>query len=158
MADDGMTFGCVRSERMFPSTLISISEVRNFVRMFASKWSFSTPRLSDIELASSELATNAIVHGCGETFKVELVGTFNGFVLRVFSIGALTLPQIRHPSAFERTGRGLLIVSQVGENLSAVGDRLGVTMSCEFEIEDRERDSRPMAYGSTAAASDGKSK
>lgn len=158
--DDGTTFSVVRSERTFAARLTSIALARNFVRLFALHWPFSGPRLSDIELATSELATNAIVHGCGESFTIELEGSRNGFVVRVISIGALTLPQIRRPSSFERTGRGLLIVSQVGDNLSAIGDRLGVTMSCQFDLERREHDAGPMAYGavtaSTTSSSDGK--
>ena len=123
------------SERTFPATVIAISQARNFVGTFASQWAFSAPRLADIQLATSELATNAVVHGRGPTFRVGLVGSVSGLQLEVESTGTATVPQIRRPMQHERTGRGLLIVSRLADRLTVHSTEVGVTLSCDFDVE-----------------------
>ena len=119
-------------ERTFDAQLSCVRDARRFVRTYARQWSFSTGRLADIELAASELATNAIVHGSGGTFSVSMKSEDDGFVLTVESSGAHTLPQIKRPMPGDRSGRGLLIVSQLGDEFSALGTRAGITMCCTF--------------------------
>ena len=122
------------SARVFPSEHASIRDSRLFVRRFAERWPFSTGRLADIELAASELSTNAVVHGAGDSYEVALEGSPVGLSLSVTSAGSQTFPQVRRPRADEESGRGLLIVSRVGDTFSVTQTSKAVTVSCSFEI------------------------
>lgn len=123
-----------KSARSFPSELASIRDSRLFVRGFAEGWPFSAGRLADIELATSELSTNAVVHGAGDSFYVALEGSPLGLSLSVTSTGSQTFPKVGRPQADEASGRGLLVVSRVGDTFSVTQTSKAVTVSCSFEI------------------------
>ena len=129
--------------RSFPSEHASIRDSRLFVRRFAEGWPFSTGRLADIELAASELSTNAVVHGAGDSYEVALEGSPLGLSLSVTSTGSQTFPQVRQPRADEESGRGLLIVSRVGDTFAITQTPNSVTVSCSFEIVGQPSTSTP---------------
>jgi len=104
-------------ERLFRADNDTIRAARRFVREAARTTALDPVRLSDIELAASELVTNAIEHGSGEAYRVRVVIEDDRFVVEVSSkhCGEPISP----PSMWgvgrsdELTGRGLGLVKAV---------------------------------------------
>jgi anti-sigma regulatory factor (Ser/Thr protein kinase) len=96
-------------ERVFPSTVSSVRFARQFVRGGTDGIFGDQLKLADIELATSELATNAIEHGDGDDFKVAVVARFDRLTVRVTSTGQATWPHLRDPTHDLLNGRGLRI-------------------------------------------------
>ena len=133
-----MTTGPSASERSFPSTNDSVRATRSFVREFAEEWTDLHQRVNDIELATSELATNAIVHGNGTTFSVRVDTSKQRFALRVTSSGSGKGMAIRVPTPTEPTGRGLQIASRLGDEFFILDADGEVVVTCIFERQLRE--------------------
>ncbi|MFF8610613.1 ATP-binding protein [Streptomyces sp. NPDC015346] len=90
----------------------------------------------DAALVTSELGTNALLHGClgDRLFRVEV--RLDGRVLRI----AVTdprgerLPQTRAPGVDERYGRGLVIVRTVAARWDVVPLTVGKTVWAELDV------------------------
>lgn len=75
-----------------------------------------------VELLVSELATNAVVHGCGSRMRVRVLD--HGLRLRVeVSDDSTTLPAQRHAAADAESGRGLAMI-----------DTLAVEAGCDVAV------------------------
>ncbi|MEV3926563.1 ATP-binding protein [Actinomadura coerulea] len=76
----------------------------------------------DVQLITSELATNAVEHGAGDRMMLVLTG--DGERVRVeLTDGGGGKPRVRAPGDEEESGRGLMIVT-------AVAERWGVRRAC----------------------------
>jgi anti-sigma regulatory factor (Ser/Thr protein kinase) len=63
-----------RCEYFYPRTRRSVPAARELTRRTLTAWGIATPRLDDIVLCVSELATNALLHGVppGRGFRIHL--------------------------------------------------------------------------------------
>lgn len=120
-------------ERVFPSDATSVRAARNFVRECVED-SFEDDKLSDIALATSELATNAVEHGDGDDFNVSVFQSSDRFTVRVTSVGESSVPHLRDPTPDRLNGRGLRIATAVSDDLQIVTNATGATVSCVFLV------------------------
>jgi len=131
------------SECTFGGQTSSIGAARLFVRRAAAEaLDLASPESDlrgDLELAVSELVTNAIEHGLGEPVTV-IVSTTAGTV--VVSVRSVRTPSgIADPSTWAgplptvRAGRGLAIVRAISDEVSVDADDATVTVHCMFRLD-----------------------
>lgn len=116
----------------------SVRAVRDFVREALRDWGWERPRVDDVLLCVSELATNALVHGVppGRGYLVRLVNEDAGSRLRVeVHDSGEGRPALRPPGgagADDESGRGLLLVAALADTWG-VGERdPGKVVWCAF--------------------------
>jgi anti-sigma regulatory factor (Ser/Thr protein kinase) len=98
-------------ERRFPAEARSAAEARGFVRSLLVGCDV---RLTDaIVLLTSELVTNAVVHG-DTAVIVDLARIDERFRVTV-SDESSELPELRHPDLSDPHGRGLSIVDELSD-------------------------------------------
>jgi len=123
-------------ERVFAAKTETIHAARQFVRNLGEAIEIQPPTLDDIELATSELVSNAIEHGSGDDYQIRLATSSNRFVIEVISthngttLGTPTEWTTSDPEL--PTGRGLGLVSAVSADVwvQHTGDRM--IIGCEF--------------------------
>ena len=119
------------SERMFGGQNSSIRAARLFVREAAAEvLDLAGPESDlqdDLELAVSELVTNAIEHGLQEPVTVIVVATADTVVVSVRSVR--TPAGIADPST-----RGLAIVRSISDEVAVDADDATVTVHCTFRL------------------------
>ena len=130
------------SERRFGGQTSSIRAARLFVRQAAAEVLDLAGPESDLpgnlELAVSELVTNAIEHGLEEPVTVIVAATAGTVVVSVRSVR--TPSGIADPSTWAsplpalRTGRGLAIVRSISDEVSVDADEATVTVHCTFHL------------------------
>jgi len=130
------------SERRFSGQTSSIRAARLFVRQAAAEvLDLAGPESGlpgDLELAVSELVTNAIEHGLEEPVTVIVAATAGNVVVSVRSVR--TPSGIADPSTWAspvpavRTGRGLAIVRSISDEVSVDADEATVTVHCTFHL------------------------
>jgi anti-sigma regulatory factor (Ser/Thr protein kinase) len=128
------------TERIFSADTASIGEARRFVRdiAVASMNGRGDDLLGDVELAVSELVTNAVEYGLDEPVAVRVTITPASIVVSVRS--ARTSSAIADPSTWAgplpamRTGRGLAIVRSVSDDVSVDADDSTVTVHSTFRL------------------------
>lgn len=125
-------------ERVFEATTETIRAARLFVRQRGEAAIIESRALADIELATSELASNAIEHGSGGEYRVRLAISSDRFVVEVASTRNGTTPDtpdewtIADPVA--PSGRGLGIVKALSANAwTEYTDDLMI-IGCEFYL------------------------
>jgi anti-sigma regulatory factor (Ser/Thr protein kinase) len=85
----------------------SVRQARAFARAALDTWNLAA--LTDpVELCVSELATNAVAHGCGNLFGLSLTLT-DRLIIEVFDKGS-SGPQVARADELDEGGRGLLLV------------------------------------------------
>lgn len=126
------------ARRTFSGEAASVREARKFVRGIIDEVVDDAEQCGDIELAVSELVTNAVEHTVHEPLTVTVVVTSESIVLSVDS--ARTSSEIAHPTTWAsplpamKTGRGLAIVRAVSDDVSVDADDETVTVRCSFHI------------------------
>ncbi len=90
------------------SAATEIRAARAFIRALATPWRLTPPVVHDVELAASELVTNAVIHAAGEV-HVALRRLPDGVELEVEDAGEAA-PVLRVADHEESGGRGLAIV------------------------------------------------
>ena len=116
----------------FPAAFLSVRFARHFVRDALHSVGWLRLRLNDVELAMSELATNAIEYGGGEPFGVFVERRIDRVDLSVTSSGSRTTPSVRALSTDELSGRGLRIVSSVADEFDVLQTLDQVVVRCAF--------------------------
>jgi anti-sigma regulatory factor (Ser/Thr protein kinase) len=94
-----------------------VSAARRYVRELLEQCDASSLEAS-AELAVSELATNAVLHG-RTPFTVTVMRTVHGVRIEVADRSPLP-PQVRRLSTFASTGRGLRLVASVSSDWGVV--------------------------------------
>ena len=131
--------GAQASERTFTAGTTSIGEARRFVREAAGAIGHvgrANGLRNDLELAVSELVTNAVEYGLDEPIAVRVTISPATVVVSVRS--ARTSSEISDPSTWAgplpamRTGRGLAIVRSISDDVSVDADDSTVTVHCTF--------------------------
>src|SRR5690348_10682673 len=84
------------------------TRARRFARETMAAWRLTDVAL-DVEMVTTELVTNAVVHGAP---PISLELTHDGSVVRVcVNDGSTTVPVVSRAGAYAMTGRGLAMVS-----------------------------------------------
>lgn len=137
-------------QRRFDSHTSSIAATRRFARSLASTYVGDAVRLGDIELATSELVTNAIEHGDAEPVVVRVEGGPAEVVVSVTSSVAAAKPSVlvgstsdpeaasdavasHSPPEFSR-GRGLAIARAVSDVIEITASEDTLTVACTFRV------------------------
>ncbi len=127
-----------RIKRTFAADTAEVRSVRRFVRERAAT-ALNVDKLADLDLAVSELASNAVQHGCGSTFDVSLaIGAHSvGVEVRSRHIGhTVCAPSTwapQQPSAL--SGRGLHLVRTVCDAVYVSTDDNDITVGCLLDFE-----------------------
>jgi anti-sigma regulatory factor (Ser/Thr protein kinase) len=98
-------------------TLESARAARLYVVDVLTGWAIAGDVIDTAKLLTSELATNAILHGSadGGTFALE-VRSFGCCIGVEVSDGSCSAPILRSPAADAESGRGLLLVAEVADS------------------------------------------
>jgi anti-sigma regulatory factor (Ser/Thr protein kinase) len=99
------------SSRAFGANPTSVVEARRFVRLQAAGWPVAS---EDLELVTSELATNALCHG-GGGFELTLSRQSSEVLVEVRDRVAAR-PYRRHVGVHSPSGRGLLIIERLARS------------------------------------------
>ncbi len=127
------------AQRTFTGETASISEARRFVRDAAADVVDGADVGGDMELAASELVTNAVEHGFGEPVIVTVTIDPPTVAISVRSVRTPSGPA--DPSTWAgplptvRTGRGLAIVRSISDEVSVEADESTVTVQCIFRVD-----------------------
>ncbi|MFE0733126.1 ATP-binding protein [Streptomyces antibioticus] len=117
LAPDQAADGAVERETMlFHRRRMTPSAARSFVAETLARWG-RTERLDDIRLCTSELATNAVLHGAPTGGRILVRVELHAGVLRVevHDAGNDT-PVEREARSTDSGGRGLFLVSAIADH------------------------------------------
>lgn len=121
----------------------SVRAVRGLARAHALALALTAERTADVELAVSELVTNAVEYGDGTDIHVTIVPTEADLTVAVRSTtdetrSASTAAETASPSTklmpHSRAGRGLRIVASVADEVTIASDGPWLTVSCRFAV------------------------
>ncbi|MFJ5307609.1 ATP-binding protein [Streptomyces sp. NPDC088350] len=120
-------------QRRFPRSRASVRDARDFVHQALTDWGCSD-RLDDIRLCASELATNALLHGAppGREYCVTLSLDSGVIRLGVRDSGDQCTPP-RIPDSDACSGRGLLLVRELADDLGVTEHIVGKTVWAAFK-------------------------
>ncbi len=128
------------TQRTFVGQTASIGEARRFVRDAAALVVDGADVGGDMELAVSELVTNAVEHGLAEPVTVIVAVTTDPPTVAISVRSVRTPSGIADPSTWAgplpavRTGRGLAIVRSISDEVSVEADESTVTVHCTFRV------------------------
>ncbi|MGD9995351.1 MAG: ATP-binding protein [Ilumatobacteraceae bacterium] len=121
--------------RRFARQTQELTSIRRFVRTWFEARDVDPAAIDDLELAVSELATNAIQHGSGDVIEVELAAEPAELVAIVAAdsehlerIGDVRSWHIAPPDAVN--GRGLGIVAAVMDEIEFSADQGRAVFRC----------------------------
>lgn len=122
--------------RAFEHDPVSVRAARDFALETLDTWGIEGRR-DDILLCVSELATNALVHGGGESAAYVVATSIVGRNLRVavHDDAGAGVPECRTPDDSSDTGRGLLLVSKLADVWGVEGMGLTKIVWAEFVVE-----------------------
>src|SRR5689334_14963029 len=97
----------------FAARADQVGAVRRAIRSFLASWQLSRPA-DDAELLGTELASNAIVHAGGDSFRfaIEISG---GLVRIEIRDGSPEFPALHRADPDAEGGRGILLVSALAK-------------------------------------------
>ncbi|MFI9582347.1 ATP-binding protein [Streptomyces sp. NPDC052236] len=116
--------------------LRSVPLARHRTTRLVEEWGY--PELAwDAAVLLSELAGNAVLHGClrDRLFRVELTLTKKAFRMAVSDPKGELLPFVRLAAPDEQFGRGLLIVRTLAARWGVRDRTVGKTVWCELDLE-----------------------
>jgi anti-sigma regulatory factor (Ser/Thr protein kinase) len=97
------------------ATLEAVRAARLYVANVLTAWAVPDGLIYTAKLLTSELATNAVIHGQGSAFRLE-VRSF-GCCLGVEVVDdSVNSPILRAPADNTETGRGLLLVAEIADS------------------------------------------
>ncbi|MEW2066150.1 ATP-binding protein [Streptomyces sp. NPDC007346] len=119
--------------RRFPRRRTSVGASRDFVVDVLLEWQL-TALIDDIKLCTSELATNALLHGVppGREFAVRLSLTDDFVRLEIRDSGG-GRPAVQHPDEDSCTGRGLFLVAELAADFGIDHHVVGKTVWAAFK-------------------------
>ena len=116
-----------------------VGRARALIRRSLTAWGLSG-EVASLQLAGSELVTNALVHGSGEV-EVQLAAVGGLVRLEVVDEGSDTSPQVARAGESDRRGGwGLLVVEQVADRWGAETGPAGTRVWMERRVRDDPAD------------------
>jgi hypothetical protein len=103
-----LTVPSLTSEQRYPSGLLAPRDARIHVRARLAQWGLGV-LVQDADVVTSELMTNAVVHGDGAEVGLGLVRTARGVVVLAID-GSADVPVIGGGGALAEGGRGLALI------------------------------------------------
>ncbi|MGW8376270.1 ATP-binding protein [Streptomyces sp. ODS28] len=113
----------------------SVGLARRRAARLAEEWGYA--QLADATaLLTSELATNAVLHGSvrGRLFRVRLALTADLLRIAVEDAKGEATPRPRHPGPEEPHGRGLHLVRALASRWGTDHRSVGKTVWCELDL------------------------
>jgi anti-sigma regulatory factor (Ser/Thr protein kinase) len=99
----------------FGATPEAVRAARAYVKDVLTSWAFPDDHIDTAKLLTSELATNAVIHGQGDAFTLEVRSFGCCFGVEVTDNSA-SAPTLRAPEAVAETGRGLLLIAELADS------------------------------------------
>ena len=127
----------VIASKRFPMSVDSVARARHFVRQVLSQCSAVT--VDTAELLTSELATNAVVHG-HTSFDVS-ISHGEGLLRIAVSDGNDHHPAVRTPDYGDLHGRGMQLVEHLADRWGSTGHYPGKTVWFDIMDHSTDRDS-----------------
>lgn len=104
-----------------PAAASELASLRRWARQVLHERAAPGDVVDDIELATSELATNVIRHTGSDTVRVRVTRTWGAWILDVADAERAPTPAGRQlPPSDDPTGRGLYVVSSVMDRVDLV--------------------------------------
>ncbi|MCX5081963.1 ATP-binding protein [Streptomyces sp. NBC_00401] len=128
--------GVIHSDKLsYTAYPRSVSLARRRAARLVEEWGHGD-QAGAVALLVSELATNALLHGCfrGRLFQVELSLTGSALRISVSDPRGEVLPEPRAATESEQFGRGLLIVQELASDWGVEGRNVGKTVWCEVRV------------------------
>ncbi|WP_406094908.1 ATP-binding protein [Streptomyces sp. NBC_01013] len=119
----------------YTPTARSVTLARRRAARLVAEWGH--PRhAGEAALLVSELATNALLHGCmrGRLFRVDLTLTATALRIEVSDPRGERLPGLREAGADDCYGRGFLIVAQLADRWGVEPRTVGKTVFAELTL------------------------
>ncbi|MFD0023105.1 ATP-binding protein [Streptomyces sp. NPDC058382] len=122
----------------YTPTARSVSLCRRRTVRLVSEWGYPN-HVGEVALLVSELATNALLHGCmrGRLFRVHLILTAAILRIEVSDPRGERLPAPREADSDDCYGRGLLIVAQLADRWGIEPRTVGKTVFAELILRPR---------------------
>ncbi|WP_351227045.1 ATP-binding protein [Streptomyces sp. NPDC002133] len=127
-------------QRRFPRSARSVGAARAFALDTLIRWGI-VERHDDVQLAVSELATNALRHGVppGREFCVGLA--VDGAVLRIHVRDSGDgRPEVQAADADACDGRGLFLVKELADDFGVTEHIVGKSVWLDFKLEQPHSD------------------
>lgn len=123
-----------RLTRRLPPRPVSVTLARRFVRQLLAAWSIPDESAGDVEIAVSELVTNA-ARASEEPFELALVRSTDGLRIEV-SDSSHQQPRLVVDEDDEQhtEGRGLQLVDALASRWGVQINNSGKTVWCEFDL------------------------
>lgn len=120
----------------YPPRLESVPTARRRVARLAGEWGH--PEVAeDATLVTSELVTNALLHGClrDRLFRVEVVLAESALRIAVTDPKGERRPALRSAESEDQFGRGLVIVHALAARWDVEELTVGKTIWAELELK-----------------------
>jgi len=122
--------------RRLPPTAASVFIARRFVVQVLALWSVPDETVDSVELAVSELATNAVRHN-DDVIELRLVHTQRCVRVAVGD-SSHRMPRRDDPDDEMTAGRGLMLVEAISDRWGVDSNGLGKVVWCEFDLPPSE--------------------
>ncbi|WP_329615217.1 ATP-binding protein [Streptomyces brevispora] len=122
----------------YTPTARSVTLCRRRAVRLVSEWGHPN-HVAEVALLVSELATNALLHGCmrGRLFRVHLILTATTLRIEVSDPRGERLPALREADDDDCYGRGLLIVARLADRWGVEPRTVGKTVFAELALHRR---------------------
>ncbi|MBO0917195.1 ATP-binding protein [Streptomyces laculatispora] len=122
----------------YTPTARSVTLCRRRAVRLVSEWGYPN-HVAEAALLVSELATNALLHGCmrGRLFRVHLILTATTLRIEVSDPRGERLPTVREAEDDDCYGRGLLIVTRLADRWGIEPRTVGKTVFAELSLRRR---------------------
>lgn len=121
----------------YPPRLESVPAARRRTTWLAGEWGH--PEVAeDAALVTSELVTNALLHGClrDRLFRVEVVLAESVLRIAVTDPKGERTPTLRSAECEDQFGRGLVIVHAIAAHWNVEALTVGKTVWAELELKE----------------------
>jgi anti-sigma regulatory factor (Ser/Thr protein kinase) len=125
-----------------PGRADAVADARHAVTVFLARLGVPSVVVDDLELVTSELVTNAVVHQKGERTDVVhvTVAVADAILLTVSNVGPVSaIPPVdrwRPAPPFAEAGRGLGIVRRLCDAVDIVQDGERAVVTCRRRLPD----------------------
>lgn len=137
MADDAPdSVGAVAAvEVRVPAQTVELAGLRRVVRRYVEAAGGDESTADDLELVTSELATNVIEHSASPTITVTIERTATAWLLEVADVeDRFLLADIALPPSSEPAGRGLFVVRSLVDDLEVVETPTSRALRCRRQL------------------------